>query len=106
MPILAIILSFSYPSFNALRHDPCQIVGFFVANMTMAFVAIGFLLPKFYDPFVPAEKRGEGHLGFAPNEAVAVVDTHRSRVTEDVVIGYGGNSPDEAVEYEGKGVAR
>jgi len=107
VPILAIILSFSYPSFNALRHDPCQIVGFVVANMTMAFVAIGFLLPKFYDPFIPMEKRGEGHLDFAPNEAIAVVDTHRSRVAQDVVIGYGGGSPDEPVEFvEGKGASK
>jgi len=106
VPILAIILSFSYPSFNALRHDPCQIVGFTVANMTMAFVAIGFILPRFYDSFVPMEKRGEGHIDFAPNEAIAVVDMHRSGVTDDVVIGYGGNSPDEAVGFEGKGVAR
>ena len=105
VPILAIILSFSYPSFNALRHDPCQIVGFVVANLTMAFVAIGFILPRFYDSFVPMEKRGEGHLDFAPNEAIAVVDTHRSRVVEDVVIGYGGSSPGEAVKYEGKGVS-
>jgi hypothetical protein len=74
--------------------------------MTMAFVAIGFILPRFYDSFIPMEKRGEGRLDFAPNEAVAVVDTHRNRVTEDVVIEYGGNSPDEPVKYEGKGVAR
>jgi hypothetical protein len=71
----------------------------------MAFVAIGFILPRFYDSFVPMEKRGEGHLDFAPNEAIAVVDTHRSRVVEDVVIGYGGSSPGEAVKYEGKGVS-
>jgi len=75
--------------------------------MTMLFVAIGFLLPRFYDPFVPIEKRGQGHLDFAPNEAIAVVDTHRSRHTEDVMIGYGGNGSDEPVEVvEGKGMAK
>lgn len=105
MPILAIILSFSYPSFNAVRHDPCHIVGFFVANLTMVFVAVGWLLPKFYDPFVPIEKRGEGHLDFAPDESIAVIEAHRSRMGDDAVVGYGGHSPDEPVGFGGKAMA-
>lgn len=106
MPILAIILSFSYPSFNAVRHDPCHVVGFVVANMTMLYVAVGWFLPKFYDPFVPIEKRGEGHLDFAPNESIAVVDLHRDRVAQGGVMRQGGHSPDEVTGYEGKGVSR
>lgn len=73
--------------------------------MTMLFVAIGWVLPRFYDPFVPVEKRGEGHLDFAPNEAVAVVDTQRGRVEGDVFIGFGGDGSGEPVGFEGKGVA-
>jgi hypothetical protein len=82
----------------------------------MVFVAIGWLLPKFYDPFVPVEKRGEGHLEFAPNEAVAVVEAFRNRVggggggveyggySPDGVE-YGGYSPDEPVGFGGKAMA-
>ena len=86
-----------------MRHDPCHIVGFFVANLTMVFVAIGWLLPKFYDPFVPVEKRGEGHLEFAPNEAVAVVEVFRNRGGGGVE--YGGYGPDEPVGVRGKVMA-
>lgn len=65
MPILAIILSFAYPSFSAARHDPLQIVGFAVAHLVMLFVAVGFVLPRFWDPFVPVEIRGRepGEVG-------------------------------------------
>lgn len=73
----------------------------------MLFVALGWVLPKFYDPFVPIEKRGRGHLDFAPNETIAVIDTHRDRVTEeDRAMGYGGNIAEEPVGFEGKGVSR
>ena len=68
----------------------------------MVFVAIGFSLPKFYDPFVPVEKRGEGHLGFAPNEAVAVVEAFQNRTGGGSGVEYGGyNSPDEPVGFGG-----
>jgi hypothetical protein len=72
----------------------------------MVFVAIGWLLPKFYDPFVPVEKRGEGHLEFAPNEAVAVVEAFRNRVGGGGGgVEYGGYSPDEPVGFGGKAMA-
>lgn len=66
----------------------------------MIFVAIGWLVPKFYDPFVPVEKRGEGHLEFAPNEAVAVVEAYQSRMG-----GASGYSPDEQIGFERKEMA-
>jgi len=88
-----------------MRHDPCHIVGFFVANLTMVFVAVGGLLPKFYDPFVPMEKRGEGHLDFAPNESIAVIEAHQNRLGGEGVVGYGGHSPDEPVVFGGKAMA-
>lgn len=106
MPILAIILSFSYPSFSAVRHDPCHIVGFVVANMTMVFVAVGWLLPKFYDPFVPIEKRGEGHLDFAPNESIAVIEAYQNRMVGDGGAEYGAHSLEEPVGFSGKAMAQ
>lgn len=107
VPILAIILSFSYPSFNAVRHDPCHIVGFVVANMTMVFVAVGWLLPKFYDPFVPIEKRGEGHLDFAPNKSIAVIEVYQNRMGGDGGAGYGGaQGSEEPVGFGGKAMGK
>lgn len=73
----------------------------------MLWVAVGFLLPKFFDPFVPVEKRGRGHLDFAPNETIAVIDTHRDRgIEEDGVMRFGGNLAEEPVGFEGKGMSR
>jgi solute carrier family 6 GABA transporter-like protein 1 len=105
VPILAIILSFSYPSFNVVRHDPCHIVGFFIANLTMVFIAIGGLWPKFYDPFVPNEKRGEGHLDFGPNESIAAIEAHQNRMARGGVVGHSGYSPDEPAGFGGKAMA-
>ncbi|ETN38323.1 uncharacterized protein HMPREF1541_06357 [Cyphellophora europaea CBS 101466] len=82
-PILAIILGFAYPSFHAVRNDPLQILGFTVANFTMAFVAIGLVFPRYFIPFVPKEKRGMGHIPFKPDVSVAVVDVSMGRVIEE-----------------------
>jgi solute carrier family 6 GABA transporter-like protein 1 len=106
VPILAIILSFSYPSFNAVRHDPCHIVGFVVANMTMLFIAVGWLMPKFYDPFVPVAVRGRGHLDFAPNESIAVVGAHSNRVGVDGITGNVSHGLEEPVGFGGKAMAQ
>jgi solute carrier family 6 GABA transporter-like protein 1 len=106
VPILAIILSFSYPSFNTVRHDPCHIVGFVVANMTMLFIAVGWLMPKFYDPFVPVEVRGRGNLDFAPNESVAVVEAHSNRVGVEGATGFGVHSPEEPAGLGGKAMTQ
>jgi solute carrier family 6 GABA transporter-like protein 1 len=106
VPILAIILSFSYPSFNAVRHDPCHVVGFVVANMTMLFIAVGWLMPKFYDPFVPVEVRGRGHFDFTLNESIAVVDVHGNRVGADGVTGNLSQGPEEPVRFGGKAMAQ
>jgi solute carrier family 6 GABA transporter-like protein 1 len=106
VPILAMILSFSYPSFNAVRHESCHIVGFIVANMTMLFIAVGWLMPKFYDPFVPVEVRGRGHLDFVPNESVAVAEAHSNRVDVDGVAGNVSHNPEEPAGCSGKAMAQ
>jgi hypothetical protein len=90
-----------------VRHDPCHIVGFVVANMTMLFIAVGWLMPKLYDdPFVPVEVRGRGHLDFAPNESIAVVEAHINSVDVDGVTGYGVHSPEAPVGLGEKATAQ
>lgn len=94
-------MSFAYPTFNAVRHDPLSIIGFVVANMTMLFIAVGFFLPKFFEPFVPVEKRGEGHIDFSPNVAIAVVDISQGRVVEEAVVrGRGNKSHGDNVGFD------
>ncbi|KAF1359347.1 SNF-domain-containing protein [Lizonia empirigonia] len=59
-PVLAIIFSFAYPEFHTLRYDPMYITGFILANLTMVVIILGFTIPRYYDAFIPYERRGEG----------------------------------------------
>ncbi|KAJ9612196.1 hypothetical protein H2200_003793 [Cladophialophora chaetospira] len=74
VPILAIILGFAFPGFHSVRNDPLHILGFTAAAFTMFFVAIGFVFPRYFVPFIPVEKRGQGHIPYSPDIAVAVID--------------------------------
>ena len=84
--ILAIILRFAYPSFHSSRMDPLHILDFAVAHMTMLFVAIGFIMSRFFHPFIPHGKRGKGHDGFVPNVPVAVVKVANARLADDGMV--------------------
>ncbi|KAL6242046.1 hypothetical protein RBB50_010958 [Rhinocladiella similis] len=59
-PVLAIILSFAYPEFHTLRYDPLMITGFIVANICMVLIILGFVLPRYYEVFIPPHRRHEG----------------------------------------------
>ncbi|KAF2660352.1 SNF-domain-containing protein [Lophiostoma macrostomum CBS 122681] len=59
-PVLAIIYSFAYPEFHTLRYDPMMIAGFILAHITMLVVILGFTIPRYYDVFIPVERRMEG----------------------------------------------
>ncbi|KAG5983064.1 hypothetical protein E4U55_000862 [Claviceps digitariae] len=66
-PILAIVCSFSYPSFYALRQDPFHILGFAVGHMALLLVASGFILPRWLNALVPPARRGEGKIDIGAN---------------------------------------
>jgi solute carrier family 6 GABA transporter-like protein 1 len=36
------------------------ITGFILANLTMVVIILGFTIPRYYDAFIPYERRGEG----------------------------------------------
>lgn len=59
-PILAIIFSFAYPEFYTLRYDPLMITGFILAHLGLLMILLGFVMPRYYDAFIPPERRGEG----------------------------------------------
>ena len=67
--------------------DPLHILGFTIAHLVMLFVAIGFVLPRFFHPFIPHDKRGQGRIGFAPNVSVTVTDLSHDQSAERPAFG-------------------
>jgi solute carrier family 6 GABA transporter-like protein 1 len=59
-PVLAIIFSFAFPEFHTLRYDPMMITGFILSILTIIVVLVGAVMPRYYDAFIPFERRGEG----------------------------------------------
>ncbi|EKG16607.1 Sodium:neurotransmitter symporter [Macrophomina phaseolina MS6] len=59
-PTLAIIFSFAYPEFYSLRYDPMMIAGFILAHLCLLMMVMGFIMPRYYDCFVPPHRRSEG----------------------------------------------
>ncbi|KAI0506737.1 sodium-dependent noradrenaline transporter [Xylaria bambusicola] len=59
-PTLAIILSFAYPEFYKLRYDPLMITGFTLTHILLAATLLGFIIPRYYDIFIPPSRLGEG----------------------------------------------
>ena len=68
-PLLCIVYSFSYPNFNdpGKNRNPVHIFGFFVAHLTIMLVALGFIVPRWFNIVVPRERREDGNKLFAPN---------------------------------------
>jgi solute carrier family 6 GABA transporter-like protein 1 len=76
-PILAIIFSFGYPQFYALRNDPVYIFGFIVSHFILITIGLGFIVPRWFDVFVPAHRREDGQRPTAPNVLSGVVEAER-----------------------------
>lgn len=59
-PVLAIIFSFAFPEFHTLRYDPLMILGFIVSLIGLCVIILGFVMPRYFDAFVPKSRRAEG----------------------------------------------
>jgi solute carrier family 6 GABA transporter-like protein 1 len=59
-PVLAIIFSFAFPEFHTLRYDPMMITGFILSIITIVVVLFGCAMPRYYDAFIPIQRREEG----------------------------------------------
>ncbi|KAL1617165.1 hypothetical protein SLS54_007942 [Diplodia seriata] len=59
-PTLAIIFSFAYPEFHSLRYDPMMIAGFILSHLCLLMIVLGFIMPRYYECFVPPYRRDEG----------------------------------------------
>jgi solute carrier family 6 GABA transporter-like protein 1 len=66
------------------------ITGFILANLTMVVIILGFTIPRYYDAFIPYERRGEG------SEHTVAMETKREIVgapASGVIRAEGGGSP-------------
>lgn len=84
------IFSFGYPEFHTLRYDPMYITGFILANLTMVVIILGFTVPRYYDAFIPYERRGEGT---EPTVAMETKGEISGAPINDLVKAEGGEAP-------------
>jgi len=73
-PILAIVYGFSYPGFYAVRNDPMHIFGFAVGHLALVIIALGLIVPSWFDIFVPVPRREEGKIPYAPGVIGGSID--------------------------------
>ncbi|KAG5917759.1 hypothetical protein E4U61_002430 [Claviceps capensis] len=93
-PILAIVYSFSYPSFYALREDPLHILGFAIGHIALLLVGSGFIVPRWLDGLIPPERRGEGKPDIGAN--VPLSGNDESETSDDAASkGTGADTPGE-----------
>lgn len=83
-PVLAIVFSFGYPTFRAVRRDPLMIFAFAVAHIAILTILSTLIIPRWIDPLIPSERREEGVRSYAPQVILGVDDV---RVSTGVEIG-------------------
>ena len=73
-PLLCIVYSFSYDNFRdpSKNKDPVHIFGFAVAHITILLIALGLIVPRFFNILVPYERREDGNKTFAPNVTLGI----------------------------------
>ncbi|RVX67809.1 hypothetical protein B0A52_07737 [Exophiala mesophila] len=82
-PILAILTSFAYPTFGSVMNDPLHIFGFCVGHIVMLLVVVGLVIPRWFDVFLPDNRKYEGDLPYAPSVLVGTGDMHIGRREEE-----------------------
>lgn len=71
-PVLAIVYSFSYPNFiNSTgplvgQRNPLHILGFGVGHVVLLLFLLGFMVPRWFNVFIPPDRRNDGHIPYAP----------------------------------------
>lgn len=68
-------------------------------HLTMVIMAIGFIVPRWFDVFVPSIRRGEGELHYAPGVTMVQNETEENYGIEG---GEGRNSSPEGIIAEPK----
>ncbi|CAO2656874.1 Nn.00g056770.m01.CDS01 [Neocucurbitaria sp. VM-36] len=96
-PVLAIIFSFAFPEFHTLRYDPMMIAGFILSILTIIVILLGFVMPRYYDAFIPIERRSEG------TEATVAMETKNElagRPAADMIYAEGGFVREGSSDHE------
>ncbi|KAL4936048.1 hypothetical protein BDV06DRAFT_114792 [Aspergillus oleicola] len=91
-PVLAIIFSFAYPEFHTLRYDPLMITGFILAHITLFVILLGFVMPRYYNVFIPPERISEGEeliRELGGDQHVSVVSSGNLRDCDEEGMGVG-----------------
>lgn len=65
-PIVAIIMSFAYPSFYASREDPLRIASFAFMNVVLLVSLLGLFVPRWFNVLAPAAKVPDGKYPVVP----------------------------------------
>ncbi|KAI7544223.1 SNF-domain-containing protein [Hortaea werneckii] len=73
-PILFIVYSFAYPEFWTLRNDPVYVFGFILAHICLVAMVVSVIAPRFFDVFVPVDRRDDGVREYAPNVTEGLLD--------------------------------
>lgn len=81
-PVLAIVFSFAYPAFIAVRNDPLHIFGFFCAHLMIATVVAVYIVPRSLNVIIPAKRREEGNRAYAPQVLCGLDDIRVSQGIE------------------------
>lgn len=66
-PVLAVIFSLAYPTFDTHKSDPLQIYGFIIAHFLLLWVVAGFVMPRWFGVFIVHERRDDWKQPYAPN---------------------------------------
>lgn len=74
--------SFSYPNFYQLRNDPLHVLGFGVGHIAILIVLGGFVVPRWFDVFIPPSRRGEGLITYGANVEADVEEMERNAAME------------------------
>ncbi|KAF6823850.1 sodium chloride dependent neurotransmitter [Colletotrichum plurivorum] len=93
-PILAIIYGFSYPAFYEMRYDPLHILGFGVGHVALLLIFGGFIVPRWFNVFIPKHRLDEGKLPYAPGRIIGADEAQAPAAVGHLEAGHS----EEAVE--------
>ncbi|KAF2018521.1 SNF-domain-containing protein [Aaosphaeria arxii CBS 175.79] len=88
-PVLAIIFSFAFPEFHQNRYSPMMIAGFILANLGLVLIVLGFVMPRYYDIFIPPHRRSEGTEPTIANEPKGEIEARAAHQARDYEQSFG-----------------
>ncbi|KLO92094.1 Uncharacterized protein LW93_7723 [Fusarium fujikuroi] len=97
-PILAIIFSLAYPSFEEVKNDPLYILGFIVAHLLLVWCVIGFVFPRWFNVFIVSERRDDWKQPYAPNVLRGTTEGEDATETETGMSSGDASMPNKGVK--------